>query len=149
MPLTWDKTNKIREQKTIRWDENQKGRKKKNKKKEKEKKRRNKQKEEEGEPCVGGEEKEKKIEERHFPSRSPANRRSKCVGARDKIGSRDESYAWVPETAGFIAFQKVEFSPTLVPLNLRAVNGRVVQPQPWDWIFGRWDCFLGQFLGRV
>ena len=28
--------------------------------------------------------------------------------------------------------KEVGFSPTLVPLNLRAVNGHVVQPQPWD-----------------
>ena len=28
--------------------------------------------------------------------------------------------------------KEVEFFPTLVPLNLRVVNGRVVQPQPWD-----------------
>ena len=28
--------------------------------------------------------------------------------------------------------KEVGFSPTLVPLNLRAVNDRVVQPQPWD-----------------
>ena len=27
--------------------------------------------------------------------------------------------------------KEVRFSPTLVPLNLRVVNGRVVQPQPW------------------
>ena len=26
----------------------------------------------------------------------------------------------------------VGFSPTLVPLNLRVINGRVVQPQPGD-----------------
>ena len=24
------------------------------------------------------------------------------------------------------------FSPTLIPFNLRVVNDRVVQPQPWD-----------------
>ena len=28
--------------------------------------------------------------------------------------------------------KEVGFSPTLVPLNLRVVNGRVVQPQQWD-----------------
>ena len=28
--------------------------------------------------------------------------------------------------------EEVGFSPTLVPLNLRDVNGLLVQPQPWD-----------------
>ena len=28
--------------------------------------------------------------------------------------------------------KEVGFSPTLVPLNLRAINGCMVQPQPWD-----------------
>ena len=55
-----------------------------------------------------------KKKERHFPSRSSANRRSKRVGARDKVGPRDESYAWVPKTAGFVVFQKVGVSRTLV-----------------------------------
>ena len=27
------------------------------------------------------------------------------------------------------------FSPTLVPFHLRAINGRMVQPQPWDCVF--------------
>ena len=53
-----------------------------------------------------------KKRERHFPSRSPANRLSKCVSARDKVGPRDESYARVLETTGFVAFQKVGVSPT-------------------------------------
>ena len=57
---------------------------------------------------------EEKKKEWHFPSRSLAYRRLKCVGAKDKVGPHDESYAWVPETTGFIAFQKVGFSPTLV-----------------------------------
>ena len=52
--------------------------------------------------------------ERYFPSRSLVNRWKKCVGARDKVGPRDESYAWVLETAGFFEFQKVGVSPTLV-----------------------------------
>ena len=34
------------------------------------------------------------------------NRRSKRIGAIDKVGPRDESYAWVPKIAGFVAFQK-------------------------------------------
>ena len=55
-----------------------------------------------------------KKQERYFPSRSQANWQWKRVRARDKVGLRDESYAWVPETAIFIAFQKVGVSPTLV-----------------------------------
>ena len=55
-----------------------------------------------------------KKKELHFPSRSPDNRQSKCVRARDKVGPRNESYRWVPETAGFVTFQKVGVSPTLV-----------------------------------
>ena len=50
---------------------------------------------------------------------------------RIKVGPRDESYVWVPETLGFVLFQKIGFSPILVLLNLRVVNGRVVQPQPY------------------
>ena len=56
----------------------------------------------------------KKKKERHFLSRSQANWRSKRVGARDKVTPRDESYAWVPETADFVEFHKVGVSPTLV-----------------------------------
>ena len=58
--------------------------------------------------------KKKKKKERHFPLRSPANRQSKRVEARYKVGPHDESYAWVPETVGFVAFQKVGVSATLV-----------------------------------
>ena len=47
-------------------------------------------------------EKRKKKRERQFPSRSPANRQSKRVGARDKVGPRNESYAWVPKSEFFV-----------------------------------------------
>ena len=50
---------------------------------------------------------------RHFPSRSQVNRWLKCVGARNKVGPSDESYAWVPETTGFVTFQNVGVFPTL------------------------------------
>ena len=59
-------------------------------------------------------EKKKGKRERHFPLLSLVNRLSKRVGVRDKVGLRNESYVWVPETAGFVAFQKVGVSPTLV-----------------------------------
>ena len=49
-----------------------------------------------------------KKKERHFPSRSSTNQRSKRVGARDKVGPSNESYEWVPEITGFVVFQKVE-----------------------------------------
>ena len=71
-PLTWDKTNKIREPKRIRWNENQKGgkrkiKRKKREKKEKEKKRRKKTKVEK-KLGRGGEKKEKGEREREdFP----------------------------------------------------------------------------------
>ena len=56
-------------------------------------------------------ERRKKRRERHVLSPSLANRRSKRVGVRDKVGLRDESYTWVPEIACFVALQKVGVSP--------------------------------------
>ena len=50
----------------------------------------------------------------------------KVVSPRIKVGLFDESYEQVPKT------KEVGFSHTLVPLNLRVINGHVVQPQPWD-----------------
>ena len=99
----------------IRWEKKRKGtRKEKGKEKKKKKEiRKMKEKEERKEKRGGVRESErKKKRERHFPSQSPENRRLKCVSARDKVGPRDESYAWVPETMGFVAFQKVGVSPT-------------------------------------
>ena len=55
----------------------------------------------------GDKRKKKKKGERHFPSRSSANQRSKCVGARDKVGSRNESYAWVPKYEFFVEALRV------------------------------------------
>ena len=46
--------------------------------------------------------KKKKKREWHFPSRSPANRRSKHIGVRDKVGPCNESYAWVSKSEFFI-----------------------------------------------
>ena len=70
-----------------------------------------------GDPCV--EEKGQKKGLRFL-----VFRRSKVISSRTKVGLLDESYEQVPKT------KEVGFSPTLFPLNLRAVNGRVVQPQP-------------------
>ena len=49
-------------------------------------------------------------------------------GAKDKVSICDEGYVWVSEITGFIAFQNVGYSPTLIHFNLRVVNDRVVQP---------------------
>ena len=79
-------------------------RKEKEKEKEREKKRKIKK---EGE-CVrvrgkkDGERRKKKKRERHFPSRSLVNRWSKCVGARDKVGPCNKSYAWVSKSEFFV-----------------------------------------------
>ena len=115
----------MRKEKKRKGRRKEKGKEKKKKRKEmrkrkKGKKMRKKKKREEGEPCVE-ERRRKKKKERHFPLRSLTNRRSKQVGARDKVGPRDESYAWVPETAGFVAFQKVGVSPALVISSLVAM----------------------------
>ena len=66
-----------------------------------------KQKGEEGESCVEERRKKERKKERHFLLRSSVNRRSKRIGSRDKVGPRDESYAWVAEIAGFVAFQNI------------------------------------------
>ena len=78
-----------------------------------------------------GEKKKKK--EKHFPSRSPLNRQSKRFGAREKVGPRNESYAWVPKSEFFVKAKKGKgFLLHWFPFHLRAVIGRMVQPQPWD-----------------
>ena len=48
-----------------------------------------------------GSKRRKKKRERHLPSRSPVNQQLKRVGARDKVGPRNESYAWVPKSEFF------------------------------------------------
>ena len=47
-------------------------------------------------------EEKKKKRKRHLPLRSPANRRSKRIGVRDKVGLSKESYMWVPKSEFFI-----------------------------------------------
>ena len=87
LPQVKPKKIRWRKDKGKRDRENRKGKKKKTKRKSKEGKEKKK-----GRVCdMGGKERKKK--ERHFPSKSPANRRSKRVGVRDKVGLRDESYA--------------------------------------------------------
>ena len=78
---------------------------KKEKKRKKRKEIEEKQKGEEEEQCVE-ERRKKKKKERHFPSQSPANRRSKLVGARGKVGLRDKGYTWVPKFEFFVKVPK-------------------------------------------
>ena len=63
-----------------------------------------------GRAVGGGEEKEKekkkKKKERKFPSRSLANQRSKLVGARGKVGLRDNGYTWVLKSEFFVEVPK-------------------------------------------
>ena len=67
--------------------------------------RKNKKKKEEEEPCVE-ERRKKKKKERHFPSRSPTNRRSKLVRVRGKVGLCDKGYVWVPKSKLFVEVPK-------------------------------------------
>ena len=82
------------------------------KKKRKKRKENGEKKKKDGE-CVRDNERGRK-KERHFSSRSSENRQSKLIRTRDKVGICDESYKWVPEIAGYAAFQKLRVSPTLV-----------------------------------
>ena len=59
-----------------------------------------------GRAVFGGEEKDKEKKGRYFPSRSPANRWSKLVKARGKVGLRDKGYAWVPKSDFFVKVPK-------------------------------------------
>ena len=47
-----------------------------------------------------------KKEERHFPSLSSANRRSKLVRARGKVGVCDKGYVWVTKYEFFVEVPK-------------------------------------------
>ena len=57
---------------------------------------------------------------------------SRCSDGQMLIG-RELKLAYSTRVTSRCKKQKeVGFSPTLVPLNLRAINGCVVQPQPWN-----------------
>ena len=94
---------------------------KKKKRNEERKKRRRKTKEMRKNLCVEekGERKEKGSDFRYSDCRKSIGQESKLVYAT-RATSRCQKH------------KEVGFSPTLVPLNLKAANGRVVQPQPWD-----------------
>ena len=100
----------MEEEEKRKGERKERGNKEKEKEKEREKKREKKRgrvrESERKKETVRGEKKKKK-RERHFPSLSLANRLSKCVRVRDKVGPQVESYAWVPETVVFVALQEV------------------------------------------
>ena len=43
------------------------------------------------------------------------------VGERDKVGPRNEGYAWVPKSRGFIKLQKLGSFPTLNISSLKVI----------------------------
>ena len=57
---------------------------------------------------------------------------SRCSDSRKSIGQELKSVYSTKATSRFQKHKEVGFSPTLVPLNLRAINDSVIQPQPWD-----------------
>ena len=56
----------------------------------------------------------------------------RCSDSRKSIGRELKSIYSTIATSRFQKQKEAGFSPTIVPLNLRAVNGRVVQPHLWD-----------------
>ena len=75
--------------------------------------------------CVG---KNEKMGNKEKWLRFPVFRRSEVDRPRIKVGLLATSYEYVQNKKQ----KNVEFSSTLVPLNLRVVNDRMVQSQPWD-----------------
>ena len=57
---------------------------------------------------------------------------SQCFDSRKSIGLELKLVYSPRDTSRCQKHKEVGFSPTLVPPNLRVVNGRVVQLQPWD-----------------
>ena len=115
--------------KTIRWKKEKRKERRKRKEMRKRKERRKKENEErkeneENKRDEGNSFVEEKGGKKGKGLRFPVFRQSEVVSPRIKVGLLDESYEYVPKT------KEVGFSPTLVPLNIRAVNGCVVQPQP-------------------
>ena len=62
-----------------------------------------------------------------------------CSDARKSIGLEFKLVYSMRTMSRCQKQKEVGFSPTMVPFNLRVVNGRVVQPQPWD-------CFMAEFI---
>ena len=57
-------------------------------------------------------EREEKSRERNFSLRSTKIRPSVFVGARGKVGPRNEGIAWVPKSRDFVKLQEVKNFPT-------------------------------------
>ena len=57
---------------------------------------------------------------------------SRCSDCRKLIGRELKLVDSSRATSRCKKHKEVGFSPTLVPLNPRVLNNRVVQPQPWD-----------------
>ena len=95
----------------------------KKKKKEKDKKKKKEsQKEKEREQTDSVRERRKeKSRERNFSLRSTEIGPWVFVGARDKVGPRNEGYAWVPKSRGFIKLQEVGSFPTLNISSLKVI----------------------------
>ena len=104
----------------------------KKKRKEERKERRGKQKREEKKKIVCGKGKKKRGEKRVDRALSDF----RCFDDRKSIGRELKLVYSTRATSRFQKHKEVGFAPTLVPLNLRVVNGRVVQPQPWNSVFG-------------
>ena len=43
------------------------------------------------------------------------------VEARGKVGPRNEGYAWVPKSRGFVKLQEVDNFPTLIIFSLKVI----------------------------
>ena len=71
----------------------------------------------------GKEGKKKERKEKSFDSR--------CSDGQKSIG-RELKLVYSSRATSRCQKHEVRFSPTLVPPNLRALNGHVVEPQPWD-----------------
>ena len=108
---------------------------------ENEKKERKKRKIKEERKKIRAWERSKKGKERKRERASRALSDSQCPDGQKSIG-QELKLVYLPRATSRCKKQKtknkkqkqkeVGFSPTLVPPNLRVINGSVVQPQPWD-----------------
>ena len=57
---------------------------------------------------------------------------SRCFDSRKSISQELKLVYSMRATSRCQKTKEVGFSSTLVPLNLRTENGRIVQPQPWN-----------------
>ena len=66
-------------------------------------------------------ERKEKSRERNFSLRSTEIRSWVFVGARGKVGPRNEGYAWVPKSWSFVKLHEVGNFPTWVISSLKAI----------------------------